>query len=232
MGIARRIWREWSRLSVYQRYFLLSTTTASLLVTVLFRANRVMRDADAGLFDWSGVLVIPLLIGVRTFSRLAGENTEQDGAVVRDILKACLKSVLSQPEHGSALIFQLDGKGRLVPTHTYNKDGSPDQDITFDPVNEAGCVSRAWNSWMQWSADLRGITEAELRDKWQMDNEQIRRTAHLKAVLCTPIFKNGDPVGVLAIDCHSCTAAEELGDADVKQKVVLRAAAIGRRGIL
>ena len=191
-----------------------------------------MRDADAGLFDSSGVLVIPLLIGVRTFSRLAGENAEQDRAVIRDILKACLKSVLSQPEYGSAVIFQQDRKGWLVPTHTYNKDGAPDQDIRFDPESKAGCVSRTWNSWMQWFADLRRIAEAELRDKWQMDSEQIRRTAHLKAVLCTPIFKDGDPVGVLAIDCDSCTAAEELGDTDVKQKVILRAEAIGRRGIL
>ena len=89
----------------------------------------------------------------------------------------------------------------LKPILTHNKDGFTDEDIEFR--YNSGCTGQCWSEAKQMMADLdhpEAAREEEII--WNMDDEQVENTKHLKAVLSTPILDaNAEVIGVLTIDC-------------------------------
>ena len=93
--------------------------------------------------------------------------------------------------------------GRLHPVYQHNKQGKPDENLAFAPLE--GCTGHAWSREIQTWADLEHATERDLEMKWKLTPEMAKLTEHLNAVVSTPVLSRDQArvIGVVTVDCEA-----------------------------
>jgi hypothetical protein len=159
-------------------------------------------------------IVASVAPGLVTVDQLARAHQRDDEAqrerrrriaepLIEQVLAVAVRTVSATPDKTGAILFLPDATGVLCATFTYNKDRKPDRNIVFE--ERAGATGHAWWSGEQTVADLSAASEADLERTWKLTSEQVRVTAHVKAIVSTVLWSSTQPrrkLGVLSIDCE------------------------------
>ena len=155
-------------------------------------------------FATAGSVGVSLLAGNR--KRSAEERATRRRlahSLIEDYLETVVKDLSKQPESTGATVYFPGEDGRLHPTYRYNKQGKPDENLAFAPLE--GCTGHAWSRREQATANWEDTTDEVLRLTWKLTPEMVKLTEHLNAVVSTPVFSRDRSrvIGVVTVDCEA-----------------------------